>query len=105
MKRHETWSRRKDTPEDSRRHEKARDRGGDWEATRGGRLVPPQAGRPGPEANHLSLHVTQSNRPLRRILTLDSSRFDPRAMVHPTELYNQTQTPPEASIIIRSRQD
>jgi hypothetical protein len=49
---------------------------------------PPQAGQPGLEANRLLLCVTQSNRPLRRILTLDSSRFDSRAAVHPTRLYN-----------------
>jgi hypothetical protein len=34
-KHHETWLRRKDTLEDSRRHEKTRDRGRDREATRG----------------------------------------------------------------------
>jgi hypothetical protein len=27
------------------------------------------------------------------MLTLVSSQFDPRAVVHPTGLYNQTQTP------------
>jgi hypothetical protein len=37
--------------------------------------------------------VTASNRPLRRISTIISSRFDPRAAVHPTGLYKQGQTP------------
>jgi hypothetical protein len=58
--------------------------------------LPCGAGRPrwGPPVIHL--HVMASNQPLWHILTIVSSRFDPRAMVHPTGVYKQRQTPTEA---------
>jgi hypothetical protein len=85
--RNQTKSRQTDwtpTLEHSRRHEKAWDR----EDSRGGHLVPPQADRPSLEANRLLLRATRYNTSLRRILTVVSSQFDPRAAVHPTGLYN-----------------
>jgi hypothetical protein len=96
--RNQTKSRQTDrtpTLEDSRRHEKVQDRDGDQETPEEA-ARPSQVGRPGPEANHLLLHVTCYNTSLRRILTVVSSRFDPRAAVHPTGLYNQTTDPPKA---------
>jgi hypothetical protein len=99
--RNQTKSRQIDrtlTLEDSRRHEKVRDRDGDQETPEEA-AWPSQAGRPGPEANHLLLHITCYNTSLRPILTVVSSRFDPRAAVHPTGLYNQTADPPRQSIL------
>jgi hypothetical protein len=61
----------------------------------------PQADRPGTEANHLLLHATRYNTSLRRILTVVSSRFDPRAAVHPTGLYNQTPEVEHPKTLIR----
>jgi hypothetical protein len=45
---------------------------------------------PPPEGYALLLHATRYYTSLRRILTVVSSWFDPRAVVHPTGLYNQT---------------
>jgi hypothetical protein len=80
------------TLEDSRRHKEARDHDGDREDSRGGHPAP-QASHPGPKANRLLLHATCCNTSLCRILTIVLSRFDLRAVVHPTRLYNQTLDP------------
>jgi hypothetical protein len=64
------------------------------------------AGQPRPTSKWDQLRVTASNRPLRRISTIVSSRFDPRAAVHPTGLYKQGQTPsykPSLSSLATSR--
>jgi hypothetical protein len=61
----------------------------------GGCQVGP-ADRPGSPAKWAPLLVAASNRSLRCILTIVSCRFDPRVVVHPTGLYKQRQTSPEA---------
>jgi hypothetical protein len=55
--------------------------------------LPGGAGQPRWVPPIIQLHATVSNRPLRRILTIVLSQFDPRATVHLTELYKQRQTP------------
>jgi hypothetical protein len=55
-----------------------------------------QATRPPPKGYALLLHATRYNTSLHRILTVILSRFDPRVVVHPTKLYNQTPDPLEA---------
>jgi hypothetical protein len=64
----------------------------------------PRRDRPVRDTNHVLFHATCSNRTLLRISTIDQCRFDPRATVHPSGLYNQTPDPLHIqSIIIIAR--
>jgi hypothetical protein len=74
---------RKDV-EGSRRHQ---DEAGAWRLLGG-------AGQLGPTCHWPLLRMAVLYRPKDRISTIVQCRFDPRAVVHPTGLYNQTQTPP-----------
>jgi hypothetical protein len=75
--------------EESRRHEKACHRRWGPPAIGAGWPTPPQVGRPvgPPISHHLRMSVLRRLRVC--ISTLDWSRFDPRALVHPTSLYKQ----------------
>jgi hypothetical protein len=65
----------------------------------GGAAQHMQATQTSPEGSALLLHATCYNTSLRRILTVVPSRFDPRATVQTTGLYNQTLDPLRQSIL------